>query len=61
MSVLLAGLACIVEAIDITADPIHVLTLATPDITALGLAAGAPLTLQVRSNSKLATATLTHA
>lgn len=61
MSVTLAGRICTVVSIVTAADPIHVLNLATPDITALGLGAGAPLTFLIRSNGKVITATLTHA
>ena len=61
MSVSLAGLPCIVGAVDVSADPVHVLTLATPSLAALSLATGAPLRLQLRSNGKSADITLTHA
>lgn len=61
MSVTLAGLPCIVVSIVTTGAPIYVLNLATPALGPLGLGAGAPLMLQIRSNSKVTTATLVHA
>ena len=61
MQVTLASLACTVVSIDISADPIHQITLATPSLVALGLATGDALKLEVRSGGKLTDITLQHA
>jgi len=60
--VTLAGLPCLVIGIDESGAPDAViLNLATPNYSALSLATGAPISLQVRANGKLSTATLTAA
>lgn len=60
MSVTLAGIACTVVAVNIAGDPIHVLTLATPSLAGLSLSTGAPLVLELRSNGKCTSMTLTQ-
>lgn len=58
MSVTLAGIACTVVAINIAADPVHVLTLATPSLAGLSLSDYAALALELRSDGKYTNATL---
>lgn len=61
LSITLAGIACIIVSIDISADPVHVITLATPALGGLSLSTSAPLRLQLRANGKTADLTLQHA
>lgn len=61
IAVYLGGLACTVDAIDVSADPQHKVTVTSPDVTGYGLAAGDTAVLKVVSNTKLSTATLTLA
>jgi len=61
LSVTLAGVACVVTDIDDSTPTAVVLTIATGDYSTLGLASGAPITLQIRANGKLTFATLVAA
>jgi hypothetical protein len=61
ISVLFGGIACTVSAIDGSAAPIYTVSVSTPDVASLGLAAGDTAVLKVRSNDKVATANLTLA
>lgn len=58
LSVHFGGLACTVDAIDISAAPIYTVTVTSPSVAGF-LAAGDTAVLKVRSNNKVATATLT--
>jgi len=59
ISVALAGFACTVDAIDISADPLHKITVTSPAVGGYGLAAGDTAVLKVVSNTKMTTANLT--
>jgi len=59
--VTLAGVACVVTSIDDSTPSAVVVNVATGDYSTIGLASGAPITLQVRANGKLAIATLAAA
>ena len=61
IAVYLGGLACTVDAIDVSADPQHKVTVTSPDVTTYGLAAADTAVLKVVSNSKVTTATMTLA
>ncbi len=62
LTVTLAGIACVVNGIDVSGAPATVkVSIATPNYTALSLATGAPLSLQLRANNKLSAVTLTAA
>lgn len=59
MAVMLAGIACTIDAIDITGAPQYKLTVTSPAVSGFGLAAGDTAVLRVTSSTKVATATLT--
>ena len=59
MSVSLAGIACVVDAIDTSGAPQYKLTVTSPAVGGFGLAAGDTAILRVTSNTKVATANLT--
>ncbi len=59
VTVMLAGIACVVDAIDISGAPQYKVTVTSPALGGYGLAAGDTAVLRVTSNTKVATATLT--
>lgn len=60
-TVTLAGIACIVTGIDVSVPEAVVVSLATPNYSALSLATGTPMNLQIRANGKVTTITVSAA
>jgi hypothetical protein len=62
LTITLAGVPCLILGIDTSGAPAVVkISIETGDYSSLSLATGAPIVLQLRSNNKLSTATLTAA
>ena len=59
LTVFLAGIACVVDAIDITGAPQYKITVTSPAVGGFGLAAGDTAVLKVTSNNKVVTTNLT--